>query len=120
MLLSARDEETGERHDRRQLRDEVMTMLLAGHETTSLALAWTYYLLSQHPDVEQRIADEVERVIGDRAAGVRRTSIGWPARAASIEEVAAALSAGLGLLAPGHRRRRDRRLSRRRRARSSS
>jgi cytochrome P450 len=68
MFLSARDDETGARMTDRQLRDEVMTMLLAGHETTSLALSWTYYLLSQHPDIEQRIADEVDRVIGD----------GWP------------------------------------------
>jgi cytochrome P450 len=66
MFLSARDEETGEAMTNRQLRDEVMTMLLAGHETTSLALSWTYYLLSQHPDVEQRVAAEVDRVIGDR------------------------------------------------------
>jgi len=65
MLLSARDEETGESMTDRQLRDEVMTMLLAGHETTSLALSWTYYLLSQHPDVERRIEDEVDRVIGE-------------------------------------------------------
>jgi cytochrome P450 len=64
MLLSARDDETGARMTDRQLRDEVMTMLLAGHETTSLALSWTYYLLSQHPDVEQGIADEVGRVVG--------------------------------------------------------
>jgi cytochrome P450 len=66
MFLSARDEETGAGMDDRQLRDEVVTMLLAGHETTSLALSWTYYLLSQHPDVERSIAGEVERVIGDR------------------------------------------------------
>ncbi len=65
MFLSARDEETGSGMTDRQLRDEVMTMLLAGHETTSLALSWTYYLLSQHADVEQAVADEVDRVIGE-------------------------------------------------------
>ena len=65
MFLSARDEETGAGMTDRQLRDEVMTMLLAGHETTSLALSWTYFLLSQHPDVERSIANEVDRVIGD-------------------------------------------------------
>ena len=65
MLLFARDEETGHAMTDKQLRDEVMTMLLAGHETTSLALSWTYYLLSHHPDAEQRVADEVDRVIGD-------------------------------------------------------
>lgn len=64
MFLSARDEDTGEGMSDRQLRDEVMTMLLAGHETTSLALSWTYYLLSQHPRMERLIADEVDRVIG--------------------------------------------------------
>lgn len=64
MFLAARDDETGAGMTDHQLRDEVLTMLLAGHETTSLALSWTYYLLSQHPDVERRIADEVDRVIG--------------------------------------------------------
>lgn len=67
MLLAARDDETGAGMTDRQLRDEVMTMLLAGHETTSLALSWTYYLLSQHPEVEQAIADEVDRVLGNDA-----------------------------------------------------
>ena len=65
MLLSARDEDTGAGMTDRQLRDEVVTMLLAGHETTSLALAWTYYLLSRNPDAEAGIADEVNRVIGE-------------------------------------------------------
>ena len=65
MFLSARDEESGAGMTDRQLRDEVLTMLLAGHETTSLALSWTYYLLSQHPDVARGITDEVDRVIGD-------------------------------------------------------
>jgi cytochrome P450 len=65
MFLSARDEETGGGMTDQQLRNEVMTMLLAGHETTSLALSWTYYLLSQHPEAGERIEDEVERVIGD-------------------------------------------------------
>jgi len=64
MFLSARDEETGASMTDVQLRNEVMTMLLAGHETTSLALSWTYLLLSQHPGVERRIADEVDRVVG--------------------------------------------------------
>jgi cytochrome P450 len=65
MFLAARDDETGAGMTDRQLRDEVLTMLLAGHETTSLALSWTYYLLSQHPGVGRSIEDEVDRVIGD-------------------------------------------------------
>jgi len=69
MFLSARDDDSGTGMTDRQLRDEVMTMLLAGHETTSLALSWTYYLLSRYPDAEQSIAGEVDRVIGnDRPA----------------------------------------------------
>jgi cytochrome P450 len=66
MLMAARDEETGEGMSRRQLRDEVMTFLLAGHETTAVALAWTWYLLSLNPEVAERTRDEVRSVLGDR------------------------------------------------------
>ena len=58
MLLRFRDEEGNSMSDK-QLRDEVMTLLLAGHETTALALCWTWYLLSQHPDVEAKLLEEV-------------------------------------------------------------
>jgi cytochrome P450 len=66
MLLLARDEETGEGMNDRQVRDEVMTLLLAGHETTSNALTWTWYLLSRHPDAESRLYAELEQVLGGR------------------------------------------------------
>jgi cytochrome P450 len=66
MLLAARDEETGEGMNDRQVRDEVMTLLLAGHETTSNALSWAWYLLSQHPDAESRLYAELEQVLGGR------------------------------------------------------
>jgi cytochrome P450 len=66
MLMSARDEDTGEAMTDVQLRDEVMTFFLAGHETTSLALAWTWYLLSQHADVQARLEEEVDSVLGAR------------------------------------------------------
>ncbi len=72
MLLAAQDEETGERMNDQQVRDEVMTLLLAGHETTSAALTWTWYLLSQHPEVEQRLHDEVDRVLGGQPPTVDR------------------------------------------------
>jgi len=65
-LLLARDEETGQGMDDRQVRDEVVTLLLAGHETTSNALAWTWYLLAQHPAVEQRLHIELDEVLGGR------------------------------------------------------
>ncbi|NLF63887.1 MAG: cytochrome P450 [Chloroflexi bacterium] len=66
MLMDARDEETGATMTDEQLRDEVMTLLLAGHETTALALSWTFYLLSQHPEVRERLEAEVDAVLGGR------------------------------------------------------
>lgn len=64
-LLEAKDEQGA--LDERQLRDELVTFLLAGHETTSLALSWTLLLLSQNPAVEERLVDELQRVLGSRA-----------------------------------------------------
>lgn len=58
-LLEARDPETGESMSDRQLCDELITFLLAGHETTANALAWTFYLLSLHPDQRRRLEAEV-------------------------------------------------------------
>ncbi len=66
MLLHARDED-GSRMDDRQLRDELITLFLAGHETTALALSWTWYLLAQHPEAEARLHQELDRVLGGRA-----------------------------------------------------
>jgi cytochrome P450 len=55
--------EDGTRMSDRQLRDEAMTLYLAGHETTALTLAWTWYLLSQNPDVEDKLLSEWQRVL---------------------------------------------------------
>ena len=68
MLLLARDEEGGGRMNERQLRDEVITLLLAGHETTANALTWTWYLLSQNPEADARWREELRRVLGSREA----------------------------------------------------
>jgi cytochrome P450 len=65
MFMETRDEETGERMDDKQLRDEVMTMLLAGHETTSNALAWTFHLLAANPDAAERVRDEADAALAD-------------------------------------------------------
>jgi len=67
MLMNARDEETGDRMTDEQLRVEVTTFLLAGQETTSLALTWTWFLLSQHPAARQRLEHELDTVLGGRA-----------------------------------------------------
>jgi cytochrome P450 len=64
MLLAARDEETGEGLSDVQLRDEVMTLLLAGHETTAMALSWTFYLLSLHPGARRALEREVDAAPG--------------------------------------------------------
>jgi enediyne biosynthesis protein E7 len=66
MLLQARNPETGEGFTDAELRNETITLLLAGHETTANALTWTFYLLAQHPDVEARLRAEVLEVLGDR------------------------------------------------------
>jgi cytochrome P450 len=66
MLLSARDEETGEAMTDEQLRVEVTTFLLAGQETTSLALTWAWYLLSQHPGAQRRLEEEIDAVLNGR------------------------------------------------------
>jgi cytochrome P450 len=67
MLIQARDEEgDGKGMSNEQLRDEAMTIFLAGHETTANALTWTWYLLSQNPEVEKRLHAEVDAVLQDR------------------------------------------------------
>jgi cytochrome P450 len=60
MLMSARDKETGAPMTDRELIDEVMTLVVAGHETTASGLNWTWYLLSQHPEVEARLHAEID------------------------------------------------------------
>ena len=65
-LLTVQDDEGSGGMSDQQVRDEAMTILLAGHETTANALTWTWYLLSQHPDVEQQLHAEVDAVLGDR------------------------------------------------------
>ena len=70
MLLLAQDTEgDGSGMTDLQLRDEAMTIFLAGHETTANALTWTWYLLSQHPDVEARLHAEIDSALGDRLPG---------------------------------------------------
>jgi cytochrome P450 len=68
MLMAARDEETGSKMSDKQLRDEVMTFFLAGHETTAKALTWTFYLLSQHVGVRSRLEQEVDGALAGRSA----------------------------------------------------
>jgi cytochrome P450 len=64
LLLEARDDETGEPLDESALRNEAAVIFMAGHETTANALAWAWYLLSQAPQVEERLHAELARVLG--------------------------------------------------------
>jgi len=69
MLLQAQDEDGSQMTDK-QLRDEVMTLFLAGHETTALTLSWAWYLLARHPEAEAKFHAELDEVLGDRAPTV--------------------------------------------------
>jgi cytochrome P450 len=66
MLLHARDEDGGRMSDK-QLRDEVMTVIMAGHETTAIALSWTWRLLSLYPEVEKKLHSELAEQLDGRA-----------------------------------------------------
>jgi cytochrome P450 len=69
LLIAARDETTGEPMSRTQVRDELMTFIAAGHETTANALGWMWYLLSQHPLVREQLIAEVDDVLGGAPPG---------------------------------------------------
>ena len=59
MLMQARDPQSGEAMQDRQLIDEILTLIVAGHETTASTLNWTWYLISQHPEVEETLSNEL-------------------------------------------------------------
>lgn len=65
MLLGAKDPETGEPMTLSQLRDETTTLLVTGHESTANAAVWMFYTLAQHPEIEAKVREEIDRVCGD-------------------------------------------------------
>jgi cytochrome P450 len=69
LLIRARDEDGSSMTDA-QVRDEAVTLFLAGHETTALALTYSLYLLATHPECQARLVDELDRVLGGRAPGL--------------------------------------------------
>jgi cytochrome P450 len=66
LLLDAVDVESGKPLTDEQIKDEVITMLVAGHETTSLGLTWVWYMLGHHPEVENRIGNEIDETLAGR------------------------------------------------------
>jgi cytochrome P450 len=70
ILLHAQDADDGSRMTNRQVRDEVMTLFMAGHETTAVALSWTWYLLAHHPEADAKLAAELRTIVGDRTPAV--------------------------------------------------
>ena len=83
LLLAQHEDGTGMTD--RQLRDEAMTVYLAGHETTALTLAWTWYLLSQHPQVEEKLVSEWQEVLASTTPTAKQLP-GLPYTAAVIAE----------------------------------
>lgn len=65
MMMHARDEDGSQMSDN-QLADEARTFMLAGHETTAIALTWSWFLLAQHPEIQAALGEELDRVLGDR------------------------------------------------------
>lgn len=82
MLLAATEEGMPER----LVRDELITLALAGHETTANALSWTFYLLSKHPDIARRVVDEVDTELGDRTPTLEDLKDGLEYTGRVIEE----------------------------------
>lgn len=66
LLLEARDPESGEGMDEALIRDEALTVFAAGHETTAVALTWTWYLLGRHPEARARLQQELSDILGGR------------------------------------------------------
>ncbi|HVE86572.1 MAG TPA: cytochrome P450 [Myxococcales bacterium] len=67
LFLQATDADTGATMDDRQVRDEVMTLLMAGHESTAVTLSWVFLLLGRHPDVQRKAREELDAALGGRA-----------------------------------------------------
>jgi cytochrome P450 len=67
MLMNAKDEQTGEQMSDKQLRDEILTFFLAGHETTAVTLAWAIYLICNHPEVYEKVKKEAQAVFAIEA-----------------------------------------------------
>ena len=73
MFMQARDDESGETMSDQQVRDELMTFIIAGHDTTSNLLTWAFYLLSKHPEARRRLQKEVDQVVSGTVPTLEET-----------------------------------------------
>jgi cytochrome P450 len=64
MIMSAKDRESGQGMPDRQVVNEIFTLIVAGHETTATTLNWIWYLISQHPEVEEKLSNELDKLLG--------------------------------------------------------
>ena len=71
LLFGIEDESTHDKMSDKQMRDELMTFIFAGHETTANALAWTFYLIAQHPETQQKIHDELTKVLARQSPSLQ-------------------------------------------------
>jgi cytochrome P450 len=74
LMLDAKDPETGEGLTDVDVRDNILTFVAAGHETTALALTWTFFLLSRHPEIETKILTEIANVTGGHELEARQVA----------------------------------------------
>ena len=109
MLMDARDKETGAPMTERELIDEVMTLIVAGHETTASGLNWTWYLLSQNPEAEAQLHAEIDAAADEGRARRSRTWSRSPTRSSVVDEALRLYPPGWLLsrrtIEPGHARR---------------
>ncbi|MBM4200895.1 MAG: cytochrome P450, partial [Gammaproteobacteria bacterium] len=96
-LLYAVDPETGEAMDDRQIRDECLTIFIAGHETTAVALTWCWHLLGTHPEARERLQAEVDAVLGSRVPALDDVPA-LPFTRAVIEEAMRLLPPAIGVV----------------------
>ena len=73
-LLAVQDADSGERMSDKQIRDEIVTLFVAGQDTTSATLSWLFYLLDRHPEIFERLRAEINEVLGDRRPTVEDLS----------------------------------------------
>ena len=102
MLMASRDRDTDQPMTNKEMIDEVLTLIVAGHETTAAALTWTWYLVGSHPETADALQAEADATSDSGALGLDAAeSLTFTHQV--LQGVAAALPPGLAAVAPLHR-----------------